>query len=414
MLKRISIVLILGLCFCGEVPQVLEQRLEGTVDIRVYAKGQVNNTKGSSARGREYGTTWSYFVVEIKGADMETVIDTIPRVGSENFQSFFVSKVHKGTGRTVTLWTIDEEGVIIHGKESTTIDIVAEQSSVATFELTPIRGSILIELASIPTNIDSIIATFTTVDTVWEERIRRESKSTLSLDKIPFGKSGTISIVGVSVTGDTITSWSLEGHEFKDELVTIEASFVTVGKVHMKITIRQPGLTLIYGLMDTLSSLGDERGGILITEIMFATTHHDYIEIYNPSITPFEDSIILQRDGDREEVLWVSVPPKGFFVIGKSNDDWVDKTVGSSTLLQLPSTDGWVVLFSAKDRMVLDAVVYHKGTSFPEWPNSSGEVSIALDTLREDPEYNNFGRRWESSETVIADTVQFLGSPGRF
>ncbi len=407
----IAMVLCTLLFSCGELPEMV--RADGGLDIRVllHKSNRFNNNQTRGTRA----TTWDRLVVQVTATDIGTIMDTLTLDGNKSLHSLFLNKIPKGQSRVVTIWTIDSEGIHIHGKKSITTDIVAGETAILTFELVPIRGSLFIELAAIPSNIDSITASFTTADTVWEDRKKRGTKVSLSIDKVPFDTTGTIIIAGLNENKDTVTSWKLDNFTFKDQLETIEVSFVTVGKIHMKITLKRPGITLFYGIMDTLSALGDEKGGLILSEIMFNSTGSDYIEIYNPSNEVFHDSILVQRDADKQEVFMVNIPAKGFYVIGEKEKDWTDTTTSSASLLSLSSTGGWVIIKSAKDSSVIDAVVYHRSSSFPEWPYfGSGIISISIDSLSEDPEYNNFGRHWYQVNDVIADSVpDHFGTPGR-
>ena len=100
----------------------------------------------------------------------------------------------------------------------------------------------------------------------------------MCLDKIPYDTTGTLSIVGYNTLNDTVAFWEMENFTFTNTNTTIQASFISVGKIVIQVTIHMPGVTIIIGIMDTTDSIGDENGGLTITEIMYAANDSEYIE----------------------------------------------------------------------------------------------------------------------------------------
>ena len=416
----ISLILILCISlsyfFCGTIPSDSDNTGYGSITILVWV-----NKSQSDVNTRE--TTWSNLVVKITAADMGTIHDTLDLITGQSFYSFTIENVPAGDNRLVEAWTIDDESDTIHGIDSDIVDIEPAKISQVLLELIPIKGSIYAVLTDIPTIIDSVEFTFATTNNTWKEKAEREPKLNICLDKIPFGTTGTLSIVGYDTLNDTVASWKMENFTFTNSNVTIEASFISVGKIEIHVTIHMPGVTIIIGIMDTTDSIGDENGGLIITEIMYSANDSEYVEIYNPTVNTFDETIILQKDNGTFRFFKIQIPPKDFYVIGRRDTTvlvdtvpWFDTTFSITSAFNLSSTTGnWITLRLAKDSSVIDNVAFQTGSNEQEWPNfsTSLKASIVLDSLSEDPEYNNFGRNWIKAESPIDISItQQLGTPG--
>jgi hypothetical protein len=136
---------------------------------------------------------------------------------------------------------------------------------------------------------------------------------------------------------------------------------------------------------------------------MYAANDSEYIEIYNPLNTAFNDSLIVEIDGTCRSFGIVGIAPKSFFVIGRQNLPWADTYHSVSSALDLSSTGNWLSLRSkASGDTVLDWVAFTGGSNAQEWPNfGSAKKSIVLDSLIPDPAYNNYGRNWAAAQTQI-------------
>ena len=402
--------------FCGTIPSDPGSTGKGSVNILVWV-----NKSRSDSNTRE--TTWSKLVIQISAVDMGTIHDTLDLITGQSFYSFTIENISAGDNRLVEAWTIDDESDTIHGRDSEIADIEPAKISQVLLELIPIKGSIYAVLTDIPTIIDSVELAFITTGAAWKAKAEREPKLNMCLDKIPFGTTGTISIVAYDTTSDTVASWKKENFTFTNTNTTIEASFISVGKIQLQVTIHMPGVTIITGIIDTTDSIGDEKGGLIITEIMYAANYYEYIEIYNPTVNTFDDTIILQKDIETFRFFHVVIPPKEFYVVGRYCDStdtlnpwWFDTTHLTKSAFDLSSTGGnWITLRLAGDLSIIDNVAFQAGSNEQEWPNfsSSTKASIVLDSLAADPEYNNFGRNWIKAESSIDTTVtQQKGTPG--
>jgi len=406
------IVLSSAFLFCGNLPSTVTSSTNGNLEIRVW----INKNNSATRNTRSLEITWDRLVVQIYAHDLDTILDTFDITMENPFFSIVVEDIPAGTDRFVNTWTIDDEGDIIHTTTEMTVTINPAQTAQIAFILNPIVGSIYVQLTDIPTNVDSVAFCFSTNEHVWEDKDSRTAKLNLCVDKIPFGTTGTLSIVGISATGDTITSWTQSEYTFNNTNITLNVSFITVGQIEIQVTIYYPGITVILGIMDTTDSIGDENGGLLISEIMYSANDSEYVEIYNPTNTAFNDTIILQRDNGTYRFYYVTIPPFEFYVIGRDTLPWGDTYHSTQSALDLSGTTGnWITLRSARDSSILDIVAFQAGSNNQEWPNfsTSTRASIILDSLPNDPEYNNYGRNWYQATTHIDTSVtRQFGTPG--
>jgi hypothetical protein len=416
MKRPINLILIIGitLCFfsCGKGPSDSNNTGNGSLEILIWA-----NKPSPPVNDFQYReTSWSKLVIQVSASDMATVHDTLDVIAGQQFYSFTVNNISAGENRLVEAWTIDDENDTIHGVDSEIIDIEAAKTTQVLLELFPIKGSIYAVLTDIPTIVDSVELSFVTAHTTWQVKAKRQPKLNMCLDKIPFGTTGTISIVGYSIANDTVASWKKENFTFTNSNTVIEASFISVGKISIQVTIHMPGVTIIVGIMDTTDSIGNEMGGLIISEIMYSANDSEYVELYNPAVSTFDDTIILQKDNGTFRYFYVTIPPKEFLVIGRIDLPWGDTYHSTQSALDLSSTTGnWLTLRLASDSSIIDNVAFQTGSNEQEWPNfsSSANTSIVLDSLSDDPEYNNFGRNWIQAETYIDTTItKQIGTPG--
>jgi hypothetical protein len=282
----------------------------------------------------------------------------------------------------------------------------------------PIVGSIYIQLTKIPTSVDSVSFTFASDHIIRQITGKKTKKMNLCLDKIPYETEGGISIIGYDSKGDTVVSWFKEDFKFTNEVSTLNISFVNRGAVGIKVSIKNPGITIIRGIMSTTESLSDEKGGLIISEIMYSANDSEYIELYNPQNDTFSDTIIIQKDFGIYRFFGVHIPPNGFFVIGRNTLPWCSTSHPVKSALDLSSTTGnWLVLRSSLDSSIYDIVTFQSGKNNKEWPTLSHaqKTSIILDSLCKDPEYNNYGRNWKQATHFINATLtKQRGTPGKY
>lgn len=397
---------------CGTLSSDNDQNQIGSANILVW----INKTFTSKQTSGLRETTWNKLVIMISAADMDTVIDTFPVTMNQPFNSFTLENIPAGTNRCIAAWTIDLTGDTIHGIDTSNVTIEPAKTTQVLFELIPVKGSLYCVLTEIPTSVDSVYFGYYANALSWETKDKRASKLNLTLDKIPYGTTGTLSIVGYNTQKDTVASWKKSNFIFNNTNTTLQASFISIGHVGLSVTIHTPGVTVILGIMDTTDSLEDEQGGLLISEIMYAANDSEYVELYNPNAVAYDDTIILQLDNGTCRNYIVTIPPKEFFVLGRRALPWADTYHPTTSALDLASTSGNWITIRAKDSTVIDIAAFQSGSNAQGWPDfsTSQKQSIALDSLPDNPEYNNYGKNWVSAVSRIdASVTQQLGTPGK-
>ncbi len=422
-IRLITLLVCLSLLFCGTIPSDTSNSNTGSLDIRVW----INKPQSLGKKLKISETTWENIVIQVSAEDIDTIRDTIAIDMEKSFNTFLMENVSAGENRLVEAWTIDSEGDIIHGKEGVTKNIEPAQTVIVTLELDPIKGSIYIELSDFPSNVDSVLLAFQMSTDTLQVKAKKSSKFYMSLDKIDFGSEGTLIIAGLDSDGDTVASWEMENFIFENTNNTIEASFISVGKISIEVIVNYPGVTLIRGIMDTTDSLDDEQTStdslIIVSEIMFTAgsgdNSYDYIELYNPSSSYDSitfDTLIIDLSGSYKYLENVTIYKESFFVVG--NDSIPDKEkwgVDTTISLDLVSTSNIITLLK-KDESIIDRVFYENDDNIMGWPelSSSAKTSVILDSLPSDAEYNNYGRNWVKAESPVhADYAEYLGTPGR-
>jgi hypothetical protein len=102
-------------------------------------------------------------------------------------------------------------------------------------------------------------------------------------------------------------------------------------------------------------------------------------------------------------------------VIGRKILPWANIWHPVQSALDLSSTTGNWLTLRAKDSIALDQVAFACGNNTQEWPNlNSAKKSIVLDSLTDDPSYNNYGKHWHAATSAVAPGVTLqCGSPGK-
>ncbi|KMQ51742.1 hypothetical protein CHISP_1238 [Chitinispirillum alkaliphilum] len=333
-----------------------------------------------------------------------TIIDTI-------------GGIPPGTTRQVRVWTVNQSGDTVHidTEEYRTVRIERGLVSQVDVELIPALGSIYIQLTTIPNSIDSIFASFTSFkdQRVWEKRVERIPRVFIALDNIPHNTKGMLSLIATGKEkADTLF--------FAEEELTVSARslsessiqfFSAKGYIMVSAELILPGVTLISSSLNSNAFLREETGEVIITEIMYAATNSEYIEIYNPGESEvYFDTLFVELDGTAWVHTEISIPPHSYFVIGRKEMPWADTWHSNTAAVNLVGTGGEIIIMN-KDSTVLDRVVYSPGSAGLEWPVISGRRSLELNREYYSARANNFGRHWFASVTEIENSGMF-GTPG--
>ncbi|MDG5814629.1 lamin tail domain-containing protein [Chitinispirillales bacterium ANBcel5] len=393
---------------CGQNPVDPPQDASGSLEVRALIN---NNT---SKLAKTVATTFNTINVVVTGNDFDTLRCTIYADPFRPSITDTVRGIPPGTNRTVQVWTSNAEGETIHidSEPLHTIRIDRGITTRLDVNLIPVKGSIFLQLTDIPGDVDTIVAVFASDERIWEVRQGASGKFYLSLDNIPHETEGFFSVIalGAGSTGDTlfISEQELFFDARSAQQIQLEFSTVT-GSIELVFEIEQPGSVLSSG---TFSPMAPESGELIITEIMYAVTDSEYVELFNPSPdTPFNGDLIIQIDKGTERVYEdITIAPQSYFVIGAREMPWADIWHETASALRLVRTGNWITL-KKTDGTVMDRVVFSPQTAGLQWPPVSDKKSIELKREYYDVSSNNHGRYWKVSTTPIEGTGMY-GTPG--
>jgi hypothetical protein len=334
---------------------------------------------------------------------MDTMLSVTKFSPQDQYVTVALDGVPAGKQRIIEVYTKTKSNITIHISANQTVDISSAEKKVLDFKLVPVRGSIYVDLANIPTNVKEVCAVFAGVSSCEN----RATKLYLSLDNIPDKTSDSLIIEGTDTAGSVIyrsTLW-LVFSVLRD--TTVATRFCRVStSLSLAVSAQEPASTVVSGFVGSSKTVAFETGRLVISEIMYNANDSEYVEIYNPSDVVYADSLMLEIDGACRSVGIVTVQPKGFFVVGRRGLPWADAYFSSSSALDLSSTGNWISLRAkAGGDTVLDWVAFCAGSNTQEWPNlGTAKKSIILDSLVTDPLYNNYGRNWTSAQTLISQS----------
>jgi hypothetical protein len=360
---------------CGRSPS--ETSLTGCGSIHVSALVKENLKKVSAVAA----TSFENLVLEVYGNGMDTLrfsskVSNNPTTLNDTFNG-----IPAGKDREVKIYTTDNKGLRVHIDSLDNRIVRIDRNDVTTINATliPAAGSIYMQLANVSTDIDSIFLKFISTGGIWEKRLKRNLKMNLTLDNIPDGTEGTVYFTAVKVGGDTLYHASKKIIFNARELTELEFIFDLLPvSVAMDIRVERPGVTLVtFNMADLPNS--EESGELIITEIMYnAPDSFQYIKVYNPSGAPVTiDTLIIEVDKSRKKIASVTI------------------NAYDSYKLQLDLTkNGNLITLRAKDNTVIDRVIYIGTTNELEWPETTFNKAICLDSASYDVKKNNFGRNW--------------------
>ncbi|NLG16515.1 MAG: lamin tail domain-containing protein [Fibrobacter sp.] len=404
-----AVISILIFIFCGKIPTKSEGN-SGSLEIRcLVLQSQLAKT------ARTEVTAYDSLIVEISASDMPTLRTSHKIAMGEPLCEATVPAVPSGTGRAVKIYTINKMGLVIHTDSISSRVMKIEPTVVTSISavLVPAAGSIYIQIGNVPSGVDSIFASFVSVDSTWATHANRTSpKVSFSIDRIPHKTKGTLSIAGVSSSGDTLYFTSQEMVFSAIVSSSIPIYFQTLpGEISMQISMRDPGITVVSGSMGNASPADTESGELLITEIMYNANNSEYIEVYNPqSSAVLFDTLIIDIDGAYRIITDLQIGAKGYHLFGRMAFPWLGDAA-DSTGIDLASLGNWITL-RKKDMKVIDQVIFTGGSNTLQWPNVAGDKSIILLQPAYDVKSNNFGRNWITASTVIEGNSALYGTPG--
>lgn len=360
---------------------------------------------------------WDTLVVRVVSRGGDTLRHATPLAAGTQVASDTIANVPAQDNLVVDAFTVSRQGWVVHRSVPQTVDLSPGEVQAVELWLTPCCGSLAIALDSIPAAVDTVAVRFASDNGSVVREVRGKpagSRYSASLDGIPDSAAGTLSVAYLGISRDTLYRGQTRLVFDVDANVTISLRFgASPSGLALAATVVEPGVTLVSGHGVSGDSLTDERGPLVISEIMYMANDSEYVELYNPTAadTSF-DTLILDVDGARRVFTNITVPSRDFFVIGRRAMPWVDVFHATTSALDLSSTNGNTLTLRTKRLQVIDWVAFSVKTNALGWPNiPSAKAAIVLDSLPLDPRYNNYGPHWKVATSTIATTTQ-RGTPG--
>lgn len=384
---------------CANNPTGLNKTKTGSVEIwaslqKPAAQNVLAKTQASQA------TIWDSLVVRISADDIDTMLLAFKFNPSNPYISASVENVPAGKKRLIEVYTKTKDNLIIHVSAGQVVDISSSEKKVLDFRLVPVKGSIYVDLTNIPTNVKQICASFAGLSSCED----RSTKLYISIDYVPDITTDSLIMEGTDTSGSIVyrSALWLAFSVTRDTSVSSQFYRVTTG-ASLSVTAQIPASTVVSGNVGSEKTIAFETGRLIISEIMYIANDSEYIEIYNPLETSFNDSLFVEIDGTCRAFGITTIEPKSFFVIGRKNLVWADTYHSVSSALDISSSGNWVCLRTkAAGDTVMDWVAFAGGSNSQEWPNlGTAKKSIVLDSLASDPTYNNYGHNWTAAQTQI-------------
>ena len=414
------------LCACGDGPKEDPVKPDGgeygMLEIYLRVVNQPLPLNKSAAGSAAAQTAAENLVVEVSGVDLSPTQIKVKLDPSRSTAVDTVKKIPVGEARRISVWAVGKDGGKTHTDtvECRYADIEKAKVTRIFATLIPAAGSIYLHLNGIETSVGTVHASFTSRDgeSVFQNSVKRESHTFLSIDNIPHGLDGVLRVSLVDKQGDTV---KIATNEFvfnargdnAFDLQFIENS----GMLGMDAALYAPGVTIAAYDFERPAPNVVETGELIITEIMFSAGDDNYLELYNPkNAAAAFDTLMIEIDAKTQYFTGVSINPKSYFVIGRRSTPYTDVIAGNANNLPIVSTGNWITVRRGKSGAVLDRVICGGTNSSVGWPagvSQSSKKAVELSRDRYGAAENNFGKNWVAADQLIAGTNNMYGTPGR-
>lgn len=355
--------------------------------------------------------SYAYVIIQIYTSD-SLIIDTIE--SSNNLEKNYSIPEGQNILFEVNAFSTDS---ILYKTGSASEDVLAGDTVEINIDLKSLYGSLFINFAKIPDNVDSVIAFVYSSDmdsihfsfSLIEEDGEYNDSAYANIDYVPLGELRNVSVFFLSSTADTLYTANAslnvtDENVFGVWYIDINQYAKAIAKV--SINLGDNGAGYIYGsFVDDI-----ETGEIIITEIRYkgsVSSDTDYVELHNIS------SEIISMDS--LELFYgttnVGLPsglllyPDSFLVVSNGILTYSDAVATNS--LKLPATNKLIQLKKSSGELIDKVWYYTSG----EWPNDKVYTSIQLLPISYNCKKNNYGVSWINSVDTIIGTGD-LGSPG--
>lgn len=409
----ITISIIVFIISCGPSPMSYDISENGKLIFRVQVITPSLQKNAQSAK-----ILFDSLVVEISAPDIKTIHYSQKVLTSAPIVVDTIKDIPSGKHRTVKVWTVDYSGTVIHKDTANMkdVEIKPKGTNDMEFNLLPAVGSLYLQIGGVPGEVDSVLAIYTESVTKkqWVTSVKQKSNVILVLDKIPNKSTGTVNVYCITAVKDTIYRAESKLSFDVSRPIPVNLEFRSnPGTISLDLTIFEPGAVFVNGRIDTDLIDSIESGEILITEIMYAVDDSEYIELYSTlSSEVTYDTLYICINNESRLVTNMTFAPNGYNVISRRVLPWVDTLIKPMSFIQLTTDGSWIAV-RAKNKTLIDRVIYTGRENSADWPKNSGKASIFLDSSAYNARDNNYGANWKLSSSLIPNSTTQYGSPGR-
>ena len=331
-----------------------------------------------------------------------------------------MGKFTAGNEYKLAAWTENANGIVIHKPDTQSVIITANSNNSTIFNLQARVGSIIAQFAGVSTNIESFYMAFDSDSGFFEARVPRAVNTYISLDNVPYGAKGILSLKATRKDESLFVDWDTL-FTFQRENIFLEFSTISNGGVSVSVSVDRPYNTIITGIGDSHNSIvfGEKTDiGLRITEFSYNYNgSRDFVEIANLSDKTLTfRSLMVEVVGSSRTFATaadITIKPQDVLVFTHTSGEnfWKSREI-NAIFGSLNVVSGSSIIILRGDGVMLDYVMYFSGTNPSGWSNAPTRTSLYLHN--KDPKLNNCPTSWRFSTETFTDGEQLLkGTPGR-
>lgn len=350
--------------------------------------------------------------------DSENIIKDTSITTNKGVEFCNMGKIPAETDCKLIAWTEDVAGIVIHSPDTQSIVVEPNANSSVILSLQPRVGSIVAQFAGVLNTIDSFFMSFDSDSGFFETRVPRAVNTYLTLDNVPYGAKGNLSLKITKKDQSFLVEWDTL-FTFKRENISLEFSFLSNGAVSMSVSLDNPYNTIITGIGDPNADFSQEiNKGIVITEFSFNYgNNRNFVEIANLSDEEqYFDELTVEVIGSSKTSATaknITLLPQetAVFANNGAKDFWEPQGVSIFGTMNLVSTASIIMLKG--DGELLDYIMYTNDNA-STWVKPSTRTSLYLAEKNGNPKFNNIPANWNiSTDTIMDGSTIYYGNPGK-
>lgn len=394
---------------------------QGSIVVAVSLGESQNSTTTRSANRAIRTTKHTKLILEILDKEENTLKDTTISADG-NLIICDMGKFSAGDALKIIAWTKDDSGVIIHRPDTQTVVVDADKNINIAMILQTRVGSIIARFAGVPTEVDSLFMTFNSDSGAFKSEMARELHSNLSLDNVPYGAQGKLSLKIRRKDQTYLVDWDT-AFTFQRENISLEYSFLSDNDdgINISVVTENSFNTIITGVADPKVNFGEEENmGIVVTEFSYNYGNElNFVEISNLSQNElaFEELSVEIIGSSRTAAITnnITLSPQEvlLFANESAKDFWAEQENAFFGNIRLVSTGSIIIIRG--NGVILDYVFY-SGTSIDnaDLLKVPARTSLQLSTLNSNPEINNISSNWNISKNrFVINSNDYYGNPGK-